>query len=164
MSTWVETTSERARRPSSTTAAAVSSHEVSRPSTSIGRTWRLACVAPARYLRAEHLHHVPDFAGPAVIRRELQVAAVGLERRGVLAAELLCRPEEEPRPRSLGVRANHLAQQCRGLGVAAGGATRVDVGAPQPLFRIERARLHPERLAVLRRRQGKVPVLRGPCT
>src|SRR4051812_17556996 len=40
MSIWVETTSESARRPSSTTAAAVSSHDVSSPSTSTRTRYR----------------------------------------------------------------------------------------------------------------------------
>src|ERR1700687_5623384 len=87
MSIWVETTSERTRRPSSTSAAAVSSQEVSMPRTITKQSGD------------ELFEHRPHLVGRRTLRLEQEKLLICPDRVRVATGELISHSKREPRLR-----------------------------------------------------------------
>src|SRR5690242_6786263 len=115
MSTWVETTSESTRRPSSTRAAAVSSQEVSIPSTSKSN---LSPQEPAAHLLSERLERGAHVVGVWALGLQREIALVGVDRLLVLLDHLPAHAQAEPRMGVVGLVLQRVLQQLDGLAVA----------------------------------------------
>src|SRR5438105_7171456 len=132
MSIWVETTSESTSRPSRTTAAAVSSHEVSRPNVNMSPTYiriSRACGRPypsRRLLTIRRSDVVRRCADPTGLKSH---ARPPTPLRHLDRSAVFFRADPAPRPRPWAQRLLHRLEG--GAHFVAGGPVRLELQKPR---------------------------------